>query len=117
MKHEENVHASRRGFLKKSAALLGTFPLAANTAVSPYHSDKINKVVPKGVKLSWLTKPLRSYHNATCGIVWPRGEVNRKYSFEAADEAGNPVPLQSWPLAYWPDGSIKWTAHSVVSVD
>ncbi len=23
------------------------------------------------------------------------------------------MPLQSWPLAYWPDGSLKWTAHAV----
>ncbi len=21
--------------------------------------------------------------------------------------------MQSWPTAYWPDGSIKWTAHAV----
>jgi hypothetical protein len=26
---------------------------------------------------------------------------------------GTPVPVQSWPLAYWPDGSIKWTGHAV----
>ena len=23
------------------------------------------------------------------------------------------VPLQSWPLAWWPDGSLKWTAHTL----
>jgi hypothetical protein len=23
------------------------------------------------------------------------------------------VPLQTWPLAYWPDGSIKWTGHAI----
>src|SRR4030095_13087140 len=22
------------------------------------------------------------------------------------------VPLQSWPLAWWPDGALKWTAHA-----
>ncbi|HHV7525996.1 TPA: hypothetical protein ACUNF5_007628, partial [Burkholderia orbicola] len=22
--------------------------------------------------------------------------------------------LQTWPLAYWPDGSIKWTGHAAV---
>jgi len=21
--------------------------------------------------------------------------------------------VQSWPLAWWPDGSLKWTAHAV----
>ena len=24
------------------------------------------------------------------------------------------LPLQSWPLAYWPDGSIKWTGFATV---
>ncbi|WP_333559043.1 hypothetical protein [Paenibacillus macerans] len=24
------------------------------------------------------------------------------------------VPLQSWPTAFWPDGSVKWTAHAAV---
>jgi len=23
------------------------------------------------------------------------------------------VPVQSWPIGYWPDGSLKWTAHAV----
>ena len=23
------------------------------------------------------------------------------------------LPLQSWPIAYWPDGSLKWTAHAI----
>lgn len=23
------------------------------------------------------------------------------------------LPVQSWPLAYWPDGSLKWTAHAI----
>ena len=23
------------------------------------------------------------------------------------------TPLQSWPLAWWPDGSLKWTAHAL----
>jgi hypothetical protein len=117
MEHHENVQASRRGFLKKSAALLGTFPLAAHAIASPSHGSKANSVVPQGVKLNWLTKPLSCYRNATCGIVWPEGKVNKKYSFEATDEVGNPVPMQNWPLAYWPDGSLKWTAHTVVSGD
>jgi hypothetical protein len=23
------------------------------------------------------------------------------------------VPVQSWPLAYWPDGTVKWTGHAI----
>src|SRR5262249_33477167 len=28
---------------------------------------------------------------------------------------GKPLPLQSWPLAYWPDGSLKWSAFATVA--
>jgi hypothetical protein len=28
---------------------------------------------------------------------------------------GKSLPLQSWPLAYWPDGSIKWTGFATVA--
>ncbi|MFD3260473.1 hypothetical protein ACE3MQ_17935 [Paenibacillus lentus] len=26
------------------------------------------------------------------------------------------LPMQSWATAYWPDGSVKWTAHAAVSL-
>ena len=25
------------------------------------------------------------------------------------------MPVQTWPMAYWPDGSLKWTAHAVAA--
>jgi hypothetical protein len=28
---------------------------------------------------------------------------------------GGEADLQSWPLAYWPDGSLKWTGHAVAA--
>jgi hypothetical protein len=28
---------------------------------------------------------------------------------------GPQLPLQTWPLAYWPDGSLKWTAHAATA--
>ncbi|WP_019636004.1 hypothetical protein [Paenibacillus fonticola] len=28
---------------------------------------------------------------------------------------GEQLPLQSWATAYWPDGSVKWTAHAAVA--
>src|SRR5690242_15263551 len=39
------------------------------------------------------------------GVPWPRGAVSRQQTFSLATAAGKSLPLQSWPLAYWPDGS------------
>ena len=45
------------------------------------------------------------------GVPWPRGEVAPGSSFSLGD-----VPVQSWPLATWPDGSWKWTAHAAAGL-
>ena len=49
----------------------------------------------------------------TWGVPWPRGAVAKDASFTLASDDGRPVPVQSWPLATWPDGSLKWTAHAI----
>ncbi len=36
-------------------------------------------------------------------------------TFAVTDADGTAVPVQTWPLAHWPDGSLKWTAHAVSS--
>lgn len=47
------------------------------------------------------------------GVPWARGAVRREQTF-TLQSGGGPIPLQTWPLAYWPDGSVKWTGHSAV---
>lgn len=49
----------------------------------------------------------------TWGIPWDKGVLNREdpLRLRAGDRE---LALQSWPAAYWPDGSVKWTAHSAV---
>jgi hypothetical protein len=42
-----------------------------------------------------------------------RARYPRKQAFRARSADGAAVALQTWPLAYWPDGSLKWTAHAV----
>ncbi len=48
------------------------------------------------------------------GVPWPQGTIQRTTTFALADSNGNNVPIQTWPLAYWPDGSIKWTGVAAV---
>jgi YetA-like protein len=53
------------------------------------------------------------FDGATWGMPWPRGKHRDKTRFGLRDDAGNSTPVQSWPIAYWPDGSLKWTAHAI----
>ena len=45
------------------------------------------------------------------GMPWPRGEVAADSGFHLGG-----VPVQSWPLATWPDGSLKWSGHAVAGL-
>ncbi|MEK6424285.1 MAG: Tat pathway signal sequence domain protein [Burkholderia gladioli] len=47
---------------------------------------------------------------ATWGTPWPPGAVPADARFALADGT---VPVQSWPLATWPDGSLKWSGHAL----
>jgi hypothetical protein len=69
---------------------------------------------PGTVDVRWLEGPPGTEVGVTWGVPWPRGTVRRDQTFVAA-EAGKPIPLQSWPLAYWPDGSIKFSGFAAVT--
>lgn len=68
----------------------------------------------QSVSLKWLDPEHASGLTAgvTWGVPWHRGQLARDEPLELLDEQGQLQPVQSWPLAYWPDGSVKWTAHA-----
>lgn len=105
---------SRRHFLRSASALpfLASFPglagaVTANTGAKP--------VPVSETALRWLDgqAPAR-FEGCTLGVPWPRGTLrlpaNKRLDFTLG---ANGPAMQSWPLAYWPDGSLKWTAHAV----
>lgn len=51
----------------------------------------------------------------TFGSVWKKGEVWADTPFVLKNEAGKCIPVQSRITAYWPDGSVKWAAHTADS--
>ncbi|NUP02157.1 MAG: Tat pathway signal sequence domain protein [Nonomuraea sp.] len=61
--------------------------------------------------LRWLEGP--GEQGVTWGVPWPRGTVAAGSPFGLADDAGRPVPVQTWVTATWPDGSVKWSAHAI----
>ncbi|TCC22971.1 Tat pathway signal sequence domain protein [Kribbella speibonae] len=65
------------------------------------------------VKLTWLEGKPTTAAVTTWGTPWPKGAVPANQSFALKSADGTDVPLQSWPTAYWPDGSLKWSAHAI----
>ena len=47
----------------------------------------------------------------TWGCMWEKGRCGKETAF-ALTSGGRRVPVQSRVTAWWPDGSVKWTAHT-----
>lgn len=51
----------------------------------------------------------RRAETVTSGVPWPRGSLKSCDSLRLSDRNGKRLPLQTRPLAFWPDGSVKWS--------
>jgi hypothetical protein len=93
---------SRRSFFR-TGVLAAAVPLGvkANAAPAP--------AAPLAVDLSWLDGAPGLMTGTTFGVPWPRGALKKDQTFALSGG----LPCQSWPTAYWPDGSLKWTAHAI----
>jgi hypothetical protein len=49
------------------------------------------------------------------GVPWPRGAHRKDQTFTMTAADGKAVPVQTWPMAYWPDGSLKWSGMAAAA--
>lgn len=92
--------------------LIGSAAVLALASEAAGGSPVATTAVPQ-TDLVWLDRAAPKYFSGTSfGVPWPRGAVRPEQGFKLTSAAGE-TPVQSWPLAYWPDGSLKWSAHAV----
>ncbi|MEO7414318.1 MAG: Tat pathway signal sequence domain protein [Opitutaceae bacterium] len=68
------------------------------------------------VQIGWLggtAAPMST--GVSWGVPWPKGAVPKDQKFSLTTADGKILPLQTWPLAYWPDGSLKWSGFASVA--
>jgi hypothetical protein len=104
---------SRRQFLSNTAATTAAGVLAASPSGSTEPPAPASPNPGPGNWVRWIDgKAGHGTSGVTFGTPWPRGKQRaNQFVLRGHDDA--PTPLQSWPLAYWPDGSLKWTAHAL----
>jgi hypothetical protein len=114
-----NPSVTRRSFVRNTLLTAAALPLAgcvlnsAKAGKPAIPGRKAVKLTPGAVPLHWLDGAPTASNGVTWGVPWPRGERAKDAQFALATSTGESVPVQSWPLAYWPDGSLKWTAHAI----
>ncbi len=102
---------SRRRFLRDSALVSLAMPLLPRNSQG---AEQANLAEHSGnAAVHWLEQHTpESFSGVTWGVAWPQGSVSAGNDFELRED-NRRRPLQSWPLAWWPDGSMKWTAHAL----
>jgi hypothetical protein len=48
------------------------------------------------------------------GVPFKQGQIRKEQVFALQSSEGKAMPVQTWPLAYWPDGSMKWIGVATV---
>jgi hypothetical protein len=63
--------------------------------------------------VKWLEHAPRVETGVSYGRPWAQGELDPAHvrHIVLADAA---LAHEARPLAFWPDGTVKWTAHAVV---
>ncbi|WP_213982438.1 twin-arginine translocation signal domain-containing protein [Sphingomonas sp. dw_22] len=103
---------SRRDFMRQAALAGAAVPMAAEPALA--EATRAAAPPSSDSDIAWLDgAPPASHEGQSWGAPWPRGTVPARAAFRATASDGKPVPLQSWTTAWWPDGSVKWTAHAI----
>jgi len=68
------------------------------------------------VILNWLDgAPPPAAGGVSWGVPWPKGAIPKNQTFTLTTGDNKTLPLQTWPLAYWPDGSIKWMGYATLA--
>jgi hypothetical protein len=112
------IQTSRREFLKDAALAGAAISTSASgslfAAAVPAQGSAAAVSAPRSVELSSLSKePSTLPAGVSWGVPWPQGAVRPESNF-SLNANGAALPLQNWPLAYWPDGSAKWTGFATV---
>jgi hypothetical protein len=107
---------TRREFLKDAAlagAAMTTSTLAEGKLLAAAQARRPAAAAQK-VALTWLgAEPPLLSGGVSWGVPWPQSAVAHGAGFSLSAD-GKDLPVQSWPLAFWPDGSLKWSGFATV---
>jgi hypothetical protein len=105
--------AARSQAVAAATAARPVVPAGGVIIPTPPRADPNAPAAP--VVLHWLDgTPPQVATGVSWGVPWPEGAVPKNQSFTLTGNDGATLPVQTWPLAYWPDGSIKWSGFATL---
>ena len=70
---------------------------------------------PAGGRLRWVGDVPDAPSPVSFGVPFARGEMKSGRTLLLKDASGQVLPSDCWPLACWPDGSVKWAGVATVA--
>ncbi len=109
---------SRRKFIAATSLLTATAPLlyAAKPKIEKPRSPlKVTRVIKRGQPgyVGLMNKYPRCKPAQLLECPGQMGQQPGDATFTLRTSKGNPVAMQTWTTATWPDGSLKWTGHAI----
>ncbi|UFU03925.1 Tat pathway signal sequence domain protein [Ruania suaedae] len=107
---------SRRVVLQSSlvAGAAATASSVAGPAGAAAAVPRQPQNAPEDVPITWLGGGTPAVTTGSrFGVPWERGALSSVDRLALNTDGGDQVPVQNWPLAFWPDGSVKWSGHAV----
>src|SRR3954454_12044499 len=101
---------SRRELIQTAVLAGADLTLASITRAAEVGAVPVTTRPAGAVPSRWLdSRPnvVGGECGVTWGVPWQRGQVGPKQTLRV-EGGGKAIPAQTWPTAYWPDGSIKW---------
>jgi hypothetical protein len=112
-KEPSMAELSRREFVGRGVIAAAATQLPVLLQAHAAQAQSTSQPAAGAVDIRWLEGVPTSCPGTTWGVPWPMGAFRNGQSFTLATDSGAHVPMQSWPMGYWPDGSLKWTAHAI----
>lgn len=107
---------SRRQFVRDGIVLTSALPFLS-VGKNILSGSKYMAPAATAVPLRFINHPPAGHTaNVTWGTPWPVNTIKKGTGFILQDANGNKLPVQTWPLSYWPDGSLKWTGHAAAGI-
>lgn len=69
----------------------------------------MSPLVPEEAPIQWVGEAPVLDKPVSWGVPFAQGSVKANETLQLTDKENNPIAIDTWPLAYWPDGSIKWS--------
>ena len=71
-------------------------------------------VYAEPVELQWIGDSPEAEQGVSWGVPFKKGTVKKDQNFVLTNDKGEDIPLQSWVMASFDDGSVKWRGFSAV---